>query len=332
MERHFPHLVDYSFTAKLEDDLDAIAAKEAERVPWLSQFYFGSSSGPNGGDPGQPGLKELVSKRLSEIDPRAVNSIPVGNGIVVRVGRYGPYLERDSTGERASLPPDIAPDELTVQRAQELLALGNREDEPLGVDPETGLDVYVKTGRFGAYVQLGEQPDEPAKKGVPKAKPKRASLFKGMHPDEITLEQALQLLSLPRVLGVDPVTGEEITAQNGRFGPYLKRGTDSRSLTSEEQLLTIGLDEALAIYATPKYGKGSRAAAPPVRELGPDPATAAPIVIKEGQYGTYLTDGETNVTVKEGWEELTLEQAGHLLAEKRAAGPAKKRPGKRRKP
>ena len=332
MERHFPHLVDYSFTAKLEDDLDAIAAKEAERVPWLTEFYFGSSTGSKNGQAGQPGLKELVSSRLSEIDPRAVNSIPVGDGIVVRVGRYGPYLERDSTGERASLPTDVAPDELTVERAQELLALGNREDEPLGADPETGLPVYVKTGRFGAYVQLGEQPDEPAKKGGPKVKPKRASLFKGMHPDEITLEQALQLLSLPRVLGVDPATGEEITAQNGRFGPYLKRGADSRSLTSEEQLLTITLDEALAIYAKPKYGKGSRTAAPPVRELGPDPTTAAPIVIKEGQYGTYLTDGETNVTVKEGWEDLTLEQAGQLLAEKRAAGPSKKRPGKRRKP
>ncbi|MEO5678397.1 MAG: topoisomerase C-terminal repeat-containing protein, partial [Acidimicrobiales bacterium] len=338
MERHFPHLVDYSFTAKLEDDLDAIAAKEAERVPWLTEFYFGAQQA-KGGEAPRPGLKELVSSRLSDIDPKAVNSIPVGEGIVVRVGRYGPYLERDSTGERASLPTDIAPDELTVERALALLALGNREDEPLGVDPETGLDVYVKTGRFGAYVQLGEQPEEV--EGTSKAakaaraaqvKPKRASLFKSMHPDEVSLEQALQLLSLPRVLGVDPATDEEITAQNGRFGPYLKRGTDSRSLAAEEQLLTIGLDEALTIYAKPKYGKGSRTATPPVREIGPDPTTAAPIVVKEGQYGTYLTDGETNVTVKEGWETLTLEQAGQLLAEKRAAGPSKKRPGKRRKP
>ena len=335
MERHFPHLVDYSFTAKLEDDLDAIAAKEAERVPWLTEFYFGSAKGPKNGQAVRPGLKELVSSRLSEIDPRAVNSIPVGDGIVVRVGRYGPYLERDSTAERASLPTDIAPDELTVERAQELLALGNREDEPLGTDPASGLEVYVKTGRFGAYVQLGEEPEAPdgaGKKKAPKVKPKRASLFKGMHPDHVNLEEALQLLSLPRVLGVDPTTGEEVTAQNGRFGPYLKRGTDSRSLSSEEQLLTIGLDEALAIYAKPKYGKGSRTAAAPVRELGPDPATAAPMVIKEGQYGTYLTDGETNVTIKEGWEELTPERAGQLLAEKRAAGPVKKRPGKRRKP
>ena len=335
MERHFPHLVDYSFTAKLEDDLDAIAAKEAERVPWLTEFYFGSSKGPKNGQAVQPGLKELVSSRLSEIDPRAVNSIPVGDGIVVRVGRYGPYLERDSTAERASLPAEIAADELTVERAEELLALGSREDEPLGTDPASGLEVYVKTGRFGAYVQLGEEPEAPegaGKKKAPTVKPKRASLFKGMHPDQVTLEEALQLLSLPRVLGVDPTTGEEITAQNGRFGPYLKRGTDSRSLSSEEQLLTIGLDEALAIYAKPKYGKGSRTAAPPVRELGPDPTTAAPMVIKEGQYGTYLTDGETNVTVKEGWEELTPERAGQLLAEKRAAGPVKKRPGKRRKP
>jgi DNA topoisomerase-1 len=186
--------------------------------------------------------------------------------------------------------------------------------------------VYVKTGRFGAYVQLGEQLE-----GT-KDKPKRASLFKSMHPDDVDLEVALRLLSLPRALGVDPTTGEEVTAQNGRFGPYLKRGTDSRSLGSEEELLTIGLDEALVIYERPKYGKGSKGAAkPPLRELGPDPATAAPIVVKEGQYGTYLTDGETNVTVKEGWEQLTLEQAGSLLAEKRAAGPAKKRPAKRRR-
>ncbi len=325
MERHFPHLVDYSFTAKLEDDLDAIAAKEAERVPWLTEFYFGHAKGGKNGD-ARPGLKELVSSRLADIDPRAVNSIPVSDDIVVRVGRYGPYLQREGTDERAPVPEDIAPDELSPERAEELLALGNREDEPLGNDPETGLPVYVKTGRFGAYVQLGEQPEGS------KDKPKRASLFKTMRPDDVELEVALRLLSLPRVLGVDPATGEEITAQNGRFGPYLKRGTDSRSLGSEEELLTIGLDEALVIYERPKYGKGSKGAAkPPLRELGADPATAAPIVVKEGQYGTYLTDGETNVTVKEGWEDLTLEQAGALLAEKRAAGPAKKRPAKRRR-
>jgi DNA topoisomerase-1 len=326
MEKHFPHLVDYSFTAKLEDDLDAIASKDAERVPWLSEFYFGHPEGSNGGGPARPGLKELVSSRLADIDPRAVNSIPVSPDITVRVGRYGPYLQREGTDERAPVPEDIAPDELTPERAEELLALGSREDEPLGLDPETGLSVYVKTGRFGAYVQLGEQEEGS------KAKPKRASLFKTMHPDRVGLEEALQLLSLPRVLGQDPATGEDITAQNGRFGPYLKRGTDSRSLESEEQLLTIGLDQALAIYERPKYGKGSRGPAkPPLRELGPDPTTAAPIVVKEGQYGTYLTDGETNVTVKEGWEEMTLEQAGALLAEKRAAGPAKKRTTKRRR-
>jgi len=325
MEQHFPHLVDYSFTAKLEDDLDAIASKEAERVPWLTEFYFGHAAGANGGS-ARPGLKELVSSRLADIDPRAVNSIPVSADIMVRVGRYGPYLQREGTDERAPIPEDIAPDELSPERAEELLALGNREDEPMGVDPETGSSVYVKTGRFGAYVQLGEQEEGS------KVKPKRASLFKTMHPDQVSLDEALRLLSLPRVLGVDPTTGEEITAQNGRFGPYLKRGTDSRSLQSEEQLLTIGFDEAVAVYERPKYGKGSRGPAkPPLRELGPDPTTAAPIVVKEGQYGTYLTDGETNVTVKEGWEEMTLEQAGALLADKRAAGPTKKRPGKRRK-
>jgi len=325
MEQHFPHLVDYSFTAKLEDDLDAIAAKEAERVPWLTEFYFGHAAGPNGGA-ARPGLKELVSSRLADIDPRAVNSIAVSDDITVRVGRYGPYLQREGTDERAPIPEDIAPDELSPERAEELLALGNREDEPIGADPDTGASVYVKTGRFGAYVQLGEQEEGS------KVKPKRASLFKSMHPDHVGLDEALLLLSLPRVLGVDPTTGEEITAQNGRFGPYLKRGTDSRSLQSEDQLLTIGFDEAVAIYERPKYGQGSRGPAkPPLRELGPDPATAAPIVVKEGQYGTYLTDGETNVTVKEGWEEMTLEQAGALLADKRASGPAKKRPGKRRR-
>ena len=245
---------------------------------------------------------------------------------MVRVGKYGPYLQREGTDERASIPEDIAPDELSPEKAEELLALGNREDEPIGTDPDTGLPVYVKTGRFGAYVQLGEQAEGS------KEKPKRASLFKGMHPDHVTLDEALRLLSLPRVLGVDPSTGEEITAQNGRFGPYLKRGTDSRSLASEEQLLTIGLEEALAIYERPKYGKGSKGPAkPPLREIGADPATGTPIVVKEGQYGTYLTDGETNVTVKEGWQEMTVEQAGALLAEKRAAGPAKRRPAKRRR-
>ena len=326
MERHFPHLVDYSFTAKLEDDLDAIAAKEAERVPWLSEFYFGHHGSAANGDEVRPGLKELVSSRLAEIDPREVNSIKVSDDIVVRVGRYGPYLQREGTDERAPLPEDIAPDELSAERAEELLALGSREDAPIGTDPATGQPVYVKTGRFGAYVQLGEQVEGS------KVKPKRASLFKTMHPDHVTLDEALLLLSLPRVLGTDPATGEEITAQNGRFGPYLKRGTDSRSLTSEDQLLTVTYEEALAIYERPKYGKGSRGPGkPPLRELGPDPATASPIVVKEGQYGTYLTDGETNVTVKEGWEGLTLEQAGALLAEKRAAGPTKKRPAKRRR-
>jgi DNA topoisomerase-1 len=324
MEKHFPHLVDYSFTAKLEDDLDAIAAKEAERVPWLTEFYFGH--GGANGDAKQPGLKELVETRLGDIDPREVNSIPIGDGIVARVGRYGPYLQREGTDERASIPDGIAPDELSVEKAEEILALGNREDEPLGSDPETGLPVYLKNGRFGAYVQLGDQVEGS------KEKPKRASLFKTMHPDHVTLEVAVQLLSVPRVLGVDPTTGEEIVARNGRFGPYLMRGTDSRRLEKEEQLLTITLEEALAIYERPKYGKGSRGPGkPPLRELGADPVTSKPIVVKEGQYGTYLTDGETNVTVKEGWEELTLDQAAALLVEKRAAGPVKKRPAKRRK-
>jgi DNA topoisomerase-1 len=327
LEIHFPQLVDYEFTAKLEDDLDLIAQRQAERVPWLSDFYFGANGKDGARGEEAAGLKELVESRLAGIDARQVNSFPVeGTDIVVRVGRYGPYLERGAD-ERASLPDELCPDELTAERAEELLALGSREDEPLGADPETGLAVYVKVGRFGAYVQLGEQPEGS------KEKPKRASLFRSMHPDNVTLEDALTLLSLPRTLGVDPTTGEEITAQNGRFGPYLKRGTDSRSLGSEDELLTIGLEQALEIYARPKYGKGARPAKPPLAELGPDPVSGGAMVVKEGRYGSYLTDGETNVTVKDGWESLTAERAVEMLAEKRAAGPApkKKKAAPRRK-
>jgi DNA topoisomerase-1 len=248
-----------------------------------------------------------------------VNSIPIGDDLVVRVGRYGPYLQRGD--ERVSIPDDIAPDELTLERAAELLA-APQGPRVVGTDPATGLPITVRSGRFGAYVQRGEQEEGS------KHKPARASLFKGMDPATVTIDEAVALLSLPRVVGLDPADGEEITAQNGRFGPYLKKGSDSRSLASEEQLLTIALDEALALFAQPKRGRGSVARAP-LKELGPDPHSGQPIVVKEGRYGPYVTDGETNATLSartgDTPENVTLERAATLLQERRDAGPTQKR-------
>ena len=312
LERHFGDLVDYGFTAALEDDLDAIARREQERVPWLRRFYFGN---------GSPGLKAMVSDQLDEIDPREINSIPIpgpdgADELVVRVGRYGPYLQQGD--DRASVPEDLPPDELTYERALELLAAPSGDRE-LGTDPDTGLPVFVKAGRYGPYVQLGE-----AEAGS-KAKPRTASLFKDMSVETVTLDDALRLLTLPRTVGVDPADGEEIVALNGRYGPYLKKGSDSRSLTDEEQLLTITLEEALEIYSKPKERRGRGQAAPPLRALGTDPVSSRPVVVKDGRFGPYITDGETNITVPrgEGIEELTPERAYELLAEKRAKGPAK---------
>ncbi|HSH23083.1 MAG TPA: type I DNA topoisomerase, partial [Acidimicrobiales bacterium] len=312
LEEHFSELVDYDFTARLEDDLDEIAARRQERVPWLARFYFGT---------GRPGLKRLVAERLDEIDPRQVNSIPIavdaeGREIVVRVGRYGPFLQRGE--DRAAVPDDLAPDELTLERAEDLLAAPSG-DRVLGTDPATGLPVLVRAGRFGPYVQLGEAEAAGGGAGKAKSKPRTASLFKTMTPDTVTLDDALRLLTLPRVVTVDPATGEEIVAHNGRYGPYLKKGADSRSLESEEQLFTVTPEEALAIYAQPKQRRGQRAAAP-LRELGPDPATGAAMVVKDGRFGAYITDGEVNVTVPRGEtvEGLTAERAAELLADKRA--------------
>jgi DNA topoisomerase-1 len=250
----------------------------------------------------------------------------VGDGIVLRVGRYGPYVERGQGDEaqRANVPADLAPDELTVGKAEELLTAPSG-DRPLGTDPVSGHELVAKAGRFGPYVT------EVLPEGSPKsAKPRTASLFKDMSLDTVTLDDALRLLSLPRVVGVDPADGVEITAQNGRYGPYLKKGTDSRSLTSEAQLFEITLDEALAIYAQPKT-RGRAAAAPPLRELGADPASGKPIVVKEGRFGAYVTDGETNATLRkaDAIDTLTLERAMDLLAEKRAKGPAPKKTAKR---
>ena len=315
LEGHFSELVDYDFTARMENDLDEIAGGRQEREPWLNKFWFGN---------GAAGLKDLCASAIEKADPAEVNAIPIGidddgNVVVVRNGKYGPYVKRGD--DTASLPPDIPLDELSVERALELLN-APKGDEPIGHDPESALPVYVKNGRFGPYVQLGDAETLP-----PKQKPKMASLFKTMTPESVTVDVAMQLLSLPRVVGVDPESNEEITAQNGRYGPYLKKGNDSRSIDSEEQLFTITLDEALAVYAQPKtFGRQRAAAKPPLRDLGVDPAVEKPVVIKDGRFGPYITDGEYNVTVPRGEtvEEITAERAFELLADKRAAGPAKK--------
>ncbi|WP_320782545.1 type I DNA topoisomerase [Streptomyces sp. CRN 30] len=340
LEKHFGRLVDYDFTAKMEDDLDAIARGEAQAVPWLRRFYFGETAsdggfaaGGTGGaaDAGNGdgdhlgGLKELVTD-LGAIDAREVSSFPVGNDIVLRVGRYGPYIERgekDSENhQRADIPEDLAPDELDVELAEELLAKPSGDFE-LGTDPVSGHAIVAKDGRYGPYV-TEVLPEGTPKTGKNAVKPRTASLFKTMTLDTVTLDDALKLMSLPRVVGTD-AEGVEITAQNGRYGPYLKKGTDSRSLTSEDQLFTITLEEALAIYAQPKQ-RGRAAAKPPLKELGTDPVSEKPVVVKDGRFGPYVTDGETNATLRSGdsVEEITPERGYELLAEKRAKGPAKK--------
>jgi DNA topoisomerase-1 len=305
LEQHFPRLVDYEFTARMEDDLDDIAAGEEARTEWLRRFYYGSD--------GDAGLKELVEQHLGDIDAREINTLPIsGSDIVVRVGRYGPYLERD--GQRQTLPPDLAPDELTAARAEELLAQG-RQERDLGVDPETGNRVVLRSGRYGPYVTEALEGDE---------KPRTASLFKSMSPETVTLDEALRLLTLPRTLG--EVDGEPVVAANGRYGPYVKQGKETRSLDSEEQLFTATLDEALALLAAPKTRR-RRAAAPPLKELGDDPVSGKPIVVKDGRFGPYVTDGETNASLRaaDSVDTVTAERARELLAERRERGPAKRR-------
>jgi DNA topoisomerase-1 len=325
LEEHFGRLVDYDFTAAMESDLDRIADGEEERATWLARFYFGQGEGEGAAE----GLKRLVDD-LGDIDARDINSVPIGDGITLRVGRYGPYLEAPGENgdepRRASVPDDVAPDELTVDKARELLETQADGDRELGRDPETGHAVVARSGRFGPYV-TEVLPDDAAKS----AKPRTASLLKSMQMETVTLAEALRLLSLPRVVGTDPASGEEITAQNGRYGPYLRKGTDSRSLETEEQIFDITLEEALAIYAQPKRGRGARAAAAPLRELGDDPASGKPVVVKDGRFGPYVTDGETNATLRkdDAVESVTLERAAELLAEKRARGPVKKRTTKK---
>ncbi|HZT45174.1 MAG TPA: type I DNA topoisomerase [Gaiellaceae bacterium] len=312
LEEHFGRLVDYGFTASMEDDLDRIASGDQDRLAWLRRFYFG--------DDGDQGLQELVSD-LGAIDAREINSIELGSGIVLRVGRYGPYLERD--GQRANVPDDVVPDELTVEKAEELLAQPSG-DRPLGVDPDTGNEIVARTGRYGPYVT--ETLDEGSK-----AKPRTASLFKSMSLDTITLDEALQLLSLPRVIGESD--GEEVTARNGRYGPYVQKGKESRSLESEEQIFTISLEGALALLAQPRQRRGQRQAAAPLKEVGADPVSGKAIVVKSGRFGPYVTDGETNASLRSGDdpESITLDRAIELLADRRARGPAKKRTTSRKR-
>jgi DNA topoisomerase-1 len=341
LEHHFGRLVDYDFTAAMEDELDSIASGTQARTAWLSGFYFGAAQGSEGSVARAGGLKKLVGVNLEEIDAREVNSIPMFDDVVVRVGRYGPYLERvrDGESQRANLPDDLPPDELTAEVAEQLFSVP-QEGRSLGSDPATGHEIVVKEGRYGPYVtEILPEPEAAVtetngsrKKPAAKPKPRTGSLFKSMSVETVTLDDALRLLSLPRLVGTDPESGEEITAQNGRYGPYLKKGTDSRSLTGEDQLFTVTLDEALEIYKQPKQrGRRSAAAAPPLRELGTDPHTGKPMVIKDGRFGPYVTDGETNASLRKGdsVEEITDERGAELLAERRSKAPVKKAPARR---
>ena len=318
LEEHFTRLVSYEFTARMEDVLDDVAGGRRDRNTELAEFYFGSGE--------VEGLQKLVNE-LGDIDAKELATFPIGgddSGVHLRVGKYGPYLEGPGDdgaafATKANVPDDLPPDELTMEKAKELLANPAGEETPLGNHPETGLEVVAKNGRYGPYVTELLPEDAPKK-----AKPRTGSLFKDMSLETITLEQAVKLLSLPRVVGTD-AEGEEITAQNGRYGPYLKKGTDSRSLETEQQLFDITLDQALAIYAQPKQ-RGRAAASAPLKELGNDPVSGAPVVVKAGRFGEYVTDGEYNATLRkdDSVEAITIERAAELLAERRAKGPAKK--------
>ena len=348
LEQHFGDLVDYTFTARMEDDLDAIANNEKKSTPWLTEFYFGTGEPPadghvspsgGAGPGGGPGLKSMVNDRLGDIDAAEINTIAIGSdaegrAVVVRPGRYGPYVKRGE--DTASVPEDLPPDELTVEKAAELLA-APKGDRVVGVDPVSGLQVFAKAGRFGPYVQLGDMesltaqvaqlPPELDGKGKPKKakkadapKPKTASIFATMTVETVTLDEALQLLTLPRTIGADPASGEEIVASNGKFGPYLRKGADSRSISTEEQLLTMTLEEAQAIYAQPKtFGRRAAPPKPPMATFGDDPVSGKAIVMKEGRFGPYVTDSITNASLRRGDdpETITIERAVELLAERR---------------
>jgi DNA topoisomerase-1 len=320
----------------MEDELDGIATGRQQRSRWLSEFYFGGESHgsvKDDGDGGEVGLKELVGSSVQNVDAREINSIPLfkdadDREVVVRVGRYGPYLEREVDGksQRASLPDGIPPDELTLEIAEKQFAMP-QDGRSLGNDPVSGREVVAKDGRFGPYVTELLSEEEAALKGAKKIKPRTGSLLKSMSLETVTLDDALRLMALPRVVGTDPGSGEEITAQNGRYGPYLKKGTDSRSLGGEEEIFTVTLEEALKLYAEPKKRGRAATAAPPLREMGNDSASGKAMVVKNGRFGPYVTDGETNASLRksDSVEELTDERASELLAERRAKGPAPKK-------
>ncbi|HJU86665.1 MAG TPA: type I DNA topoisomerase, partial [Gemmatimonadota bacterium] len=312
LKRHLTELVDYEFTAGMEDELDAISRGELGHIEYLRRFYFGN---------GDTGLKELLENKVDEVDARAVCTIEIGTPegesepVVVRVGRYGPYLQQGEE-RRASIPEDLPPDELTLELAAELLRQGALAEEPLGSHPDTGQPVYLKTGRYGPYVQLGE--------GDGDGKPKRASLLRGMDPASIDLATAVRLLSLPRELGRDPGTGEPVEAHVGRYGQYVKRGKDTRSLPADLSSLDVTLEQALALLAQPKRRAGT-ARAEPIRTFDPSPVTGAPIELREGRYGPYVSDGQTNASIPKGvgLDDVTFDMAVSLLAERAARGPAK---------
>jgi DNA topoisomerase-1 len=307
LERNLPALVDYAFTAQMEDDLDAISRGEGEKVAYLRQFYFGN---------GRAGLKDMLAESIEDIDPRKASSIPVTDDVVVRVGRYGPFIE-GADGRRASLPGEdkLAPDELTAEKCEELLTQAAKGDEPLGHCPKTGLPVYAKNGRFGPYVQLGDPVE-----GGPK--PKSSSLLKGMTLETLDLPTALRLLELPRTLGTNPESGKEITALNGRYGPYITCDGDSRSLPPELSPLDVTLDQAVELLKQPKV-RGKRAAPAALKTLGDSPVTGKPVGLREGRYGPYVSDGETNASIPKGSdpEGITLDEALALLAARASAAP-----------
>ncbi len=353
LEEHFTDLVQYDFTAEMEEDLDRIAGGDADRVDWLKGFYFGTDD--------YLGLRQIIDN-LGDIDARSINSIPISDDITLRIGRYGPYLETpdpeagpDAPPRRVNIPAELAPDELTEAKARELVDAPVQGDLVLGLNPENGKQVVAKDGRFGPYVtelepepepepeaapgasvdpKTGEVLEAPKKKPAKKAaapKPRTASLFKSMDLQSIDLDTALRLLSLPRTVGDDPESGEPITAQNGRYGPYLKKGTDTRSLPSEDAIFDIDLPGALELYAQPKYG--ARRASSSLKEFDADPVSGKPIRVKDGRFGPYVTDGTTNATIPRGdtVEEITFERAAELLQIKRDKGPAKPRAGAAKK-
>jgi DNA topoisomerase-1 len=338
LEQHFTGLVDYQFTAGVEEDLDEIAQKKLAKDKWLHDFYFGLIAEGREGDAKELGLKRLIENNIAGIDAAVVNSFSIGADpttgevIVVKPGKFGPYVKRGD--ENASVPDSLTPDELTLEMALRLLAMP-KSDEPIG--ELNGLPVFAKNGRFGPYVQWGTQ-DVP-----PPGFEKMVSLFKTMVLDRITMVDAEQLLTLPRTLGVDPTDGEPITAQNGKFGPYLQKVKDYRTIENEEKLFTITLEEALSIYALPKVFRRGRAASPnsgPMREFGSDPASGRPVVAKDGKFGVYVTDGEVNASLGKGdrLEDMLPERAYELLAVRREVMiekglvPGQKSPSKRGAP